>query len=279
MRIASCTALALVAFAANSVLCRVALGGELIDPVSFTVIRLASGALVLLPLARFARTGSPVAWGTWTSGACLLAYAIAFSLAYRSLSTGTGALILFGVVQVTMLVSAWRGGERPGLRQWCGIAAASGGLVYLVAPGVAAPDPVGAGLMALAGVAWGAYSLRGRRMANPVVETAGNFWRASAMAVPLAGLALLDGDATRSGLALAVTSGAATSGLGYVVWYRALPHLTATRAAVVQLFVPALAALGGVLLLEEAITVRLLVASVALLGGIGVVVTTRRATA
>ena len=268
------TSMTLVAFAANSLLCRMALAPDLIDPVAFTAIRLGSGVAVLVPLS--ALISEPRAKqrsaGSWRSGAALFVYAVAFSLAYVSLETGTGALILFGSVQATMIgVGLWRG-ERPLPREWLGLLVAMAGLVYLVLPGIAAPDPMGASLMLASGVGWGVYSLRGKGAPAPVAATAGNFTRTLPFAV--AGLAIAWGSlhATPRGVALAVVSGSLTSGLGYVLWYLALRGLTASRAAIVQLAVPVLAAVGGIVVLAEEPTVRLGVSSVLILGGVGVAV-------
>jgi drug/metabolite transporter (DMT)-like permease len=248
------------------------------DAASFTAVRVASGALLLAALARGARGGS-------RSGAAWLSlYAVAFSFAYRDLTVATGALVLFGSVQLTMLLAAVRAGERPPAAEWIGIALAVTGLVVLVLPGLAAP-PVGAALlMATAGAAWGFYSLGGRGSRNALADTAGNFARSVPIVVGVALVAfLVPGDAglegpswTRSGVLLAVTSGAVTSGLGYVLWYAALPGLAASRAAVVQTLVPVLAALLGLLVLREAVTARLAVAAALTLGGILLAVLSRR---
>ena len=262
--VASCTA-ALVGFAANSLLCRAALGARSIDAASFTAIRIASGALVLLVLAgrRAPRTGS------WPSAAALFAYAAAFSFAYLRLTAATGALILFALVQATMIgVGIWRG-ERPRALEWLGLALAAGGLVALTLPGLAAPDPLGAALMAGAGVAWGIYSLRGRGATNPLAVTADNFARAVPFtALLLVAIPLASGRITTRGALLAATSGALASGIGYSLWYAALPHLRATRAAIVQLSVPVLASLGAVVTLGESISLRLAGATAAILGGV-----------
>lgn len=264
------TAITLVAFAANSLLCRMALAPRLIDPVAFTVIRLTSGAAILVPLSMVLREPPPPArdQGSWRSSAALFVYAIAFSLAYVSLETGMGALILFGSVQLTMIgVGLWQG-ERPKLQEWLGLAVAMAGLVYLVWPGISAPDPLGASLMLASGVAWGVYSLRGKQSRDPVAATAGNFTRT----LPFGALALLLSlpslQAAPRGVVLAVVSGAITSGLGYVIWYLALRGLTATRAAIVQLAVPLIAAAGGIVFLAEDPTARLAVSSVLILGGV-----------
>jgi drug/metabolite transporter (DMT)-like permease len=205
----------------------------------------------------------------------LWAYVACFSFAYLTLSAGTGALILFGAVQVTMFSVGLRAGERFTATAWVGLALAVGGLVYLVSPGVAAPTPQGAGLMAAAGIAWGIYSLRGRGAGDPAAATAGNFLRAAPLALALSVVFAGSFQASTEGVVLAIASGALTSGLGYVVWYAALPGLTALRAATVQLSVPPLAAAGGVLLLAEAVSMRLVLASAAILGGIALVLFSR----
>ena len=278
------TAFTLVAFAANSLLCRLALGAGLIDPLSFTALRLGSGALALLFILRVvpgprAAGGSGGAGGSWGSGVALFAYALAFSLAYVSLPAGVGALILFGAVQVTMLGAALGSGERPRPAQWAGAAIAVGGLVYLVLPGLTAPDPVGALLMGVAGVAWGVYSLRGRGAAAPIRMTARNFLRSAPLGVLAAGLAAALSLATLRlhprGVFLAVISGGVTSGLGYVLWYMALRGLTTTQASVVQLLVPVLAAVGGVAFLSEQLTARLVCARALILGGVALAVVRR----
>ncbi len=266
------TAAAMVAFAANSILCRLALAQGGIDPASFGSLRLVSGALTLALVLRL--RSRPVALPArvdWLAAAMLFAYVAFFSFAYLSLAAGTGALILFGAVQLTMLAAGWRAGESFGRLGGLGFALAVGGLVWLVLPGVSAPAPLGAALMALAGMAWGVYSLRGRGVVDPLAATAGNFLRAAPLALILSLLLALQAHANPQGAALAVVSGAITSGLGYVIWYAALPGLTALRAATVQLSVPLIAALGGALLLSEAISLRLVLAGVAILGGIALV--------
>ncbi len=275
MRVAVLTILALTAFAANSVLCRAALGDDAIDAASFSVLRLCSGALTLWLLVRL-RPGRTTLGGSWPSATYLFLYAVPFSFAYESLATGTGALILFGAVQATMLIAAVASGERPGWLQWLGLLTALGGLVYLVLPGVSAPDPLGSALMTVAGIGWGFYSLRGRAATDPLGETAGNFARSLPMValVSAASLGALRVDA--SGAMLAVTSGALASGVGYAIWYAALPGLTATIAATVQLSVPVLAAMGGVILMAEAITPRLVTASLLILGGVALALLKRR---
>ena len=265
------TAAAMVAFAANSLLCRLALQHQGIDPASFGSIRLVSGALTLALVVRLRAKPPSPARVDWLAAAMLFAYVAFFSFAYLSLPAGTGALILFGAVQLTMLGAGLGSGERFGPLAWLGFVLAAGGLVYLVLPGVAAPPLLGAVLMAIAGVAWGVYSLRGRGVADPLAATARNFLRAVPMALALSLIFVARAHADATGIALAVASGAVTSGLGYVIWYAALARLSAMQAATVQLSVPLLAAIGGVLLLSEAITPRLAAASVAILGGIAIV--------
>jgi len=274
-RVLALTTLAMVAFAANSLLCRQALAHTRVDPATFTTVRIASGALALALLAR-ARGGSPVAAGSWGSALALFAYAAGFSFAYTSLPASTGALLLFGAVQLTMIGQGLRSGERLRPPQLAGLAAAFAGLVGLLAPGLSAPPPLGAALMIAAGVAWGVYSLRGRGAGAPLLVTSGNFARAVplALATSLAFMARASADPV--GIALAAASGAIASGLGYAIWYSALPGLDATRAATVQLSVPVLASLGGVAFLGERVTLRLALASVAILGGIALVILERR---
>lgn len=271
------TGAALVAFAGNSILCRLALrpgasGESAIDAVGFTALRLASGALVLLPMLRrrSSRRWSPPA------AAALLTYALGFSLAYVSLDAGTGALLLFGLVQVTMIAAGLRAGERPSPLRVVGMLAAMVGVVLLVAPGVSAPDPAGALLMAVAGVAWGVYSLLGRGLADPTAATAANFALAAPAALLVVAARWDASSITARGALLAAASGALTSGLGYAVWYRALRGHSATSAAVVQLAVPVLAAAGGVALLDERLTPRLLGAGALTLAGVALAVLARR---
>jgi drug/metabolite transporter (DMT)-like permease len=262
----------MASFAGNSLLCRAALRQTAIDPWSFTLARIAAGALTLAALAAFRSRGAgpegkPPA-GSWPSALALFAYAAGFSGAYVSLPAGTGALLLFGAVQATMIVWGLRSGERLRFLQALGLALALTGLVTLTLPGLAAPHPLGAAAMLTAGVAWGVYSLRGRGSKNPIQATAGNFLRACLPAALLWVALLARAHYDPLGLAYAVLSGAITSGLGYAVWYTVLPALSATRAASVQLSVPVLAALGGTVLLAEPLTWRLAVASGLVLGGI-----------
>ncbi|HEY1772103.1 MAG TPA: DMT family transporter [Gammaproteobacteria bacterium] len=275
-RVTMLTVIALMAFAGNSLLCRLALRGGHAEPAAFTLIRLGSGAAVLWIVLRAGRRDVRIG-GDWRSALALFVYAITFSFAYLSLSAGTGALLLFGAVQASMLLVGFLKGERLGSVQWLGLAFAVSGLVYMVLPGVEAPAPFGAALMLAAGVAWGLYSLRGQRAGDPVMATAGNFLRATplAMLVALLSVSRLEVDAT--GWALALGSGVITSGLGYVIWYTALKDLTATRAAVVQLSVPVIAALGGVVFLDEAFTPRLGIATCVILGGVALAIAGRQA--
>jgi drug/metabolite transporter (DMT)-like permease len=273
------TGLSLLAFAANSILCRLALGAGRIDAASFTSLRLLAGAAVLVPLARLpaAAPRPSAAGGSWGSGALLAVYALAFSFAYRDLTAGTGALLLFGAVQATMMAGGLAAGERPRGAEWTGWLLAIAGLGLLTAPGLEAPPLRAAALMTLAGAAWGVYSLRGRREPLPRAATADNFLRALpwAIAASLASRAALHVDAR--GALFAVVSGAVTSGFAYVAWYAVLPGLGATRAAVAQLAVPAIAALGGVLLLGERISLRLAASSVLILGGVLLAIVRREA--
>jgi len=271
------TAVAMVAFAANSLLCRMALGEGLIDAASFATVRVVAGAitlsLILLPRWR-AQGRAPV---DWRAAAMLFTYMAFFSFAYLSLSAGTGALLLFGAVQLTMFVVALRSGEPFPALSWAGLGLAVAGLIYLVSPGVTAPDPLGAALMTVAGVAWGVYSLLGKNASDPLAATANNFIFSVPLVVLVSLLFLEEFHFTNQGLVLAVASGSIASGLGYVIWYAALKGLPATRAATVQLSVPVIAAIGGVILLSEQLTFRLVLASAATLGGIALVLMQRSA--
>ena len=275
IRILVLTVLAMIAFAGNSLLCRLALKDTAIDAASFTAVRLCSGAAVLWLLARIrgeARSGS----GNWISALALFAYAACFSFAYISLPAASGALLLFGAVQATMIGHGlWRG-ERLRLPQLAGLVLAGGGLVGLFLPGLSAPPLQGSVLMLGAGVAWGIYSLRGRGAGDATRVTAGNFLRAVPIAAVLSVLMVTSTSLDRAGLGYAVASGALASGLGYAIWYTALPGLKATTAASVQLSVPVIAALGGVMFLGESVTLRLALASFAILGGIALVILEKR---
>jgi len=271
------TTIAMLAFAGNSLLCRLALAHTVIDPASFTAIRLLSGAVMLAVVVRL-RIGRWSAAGSWRSALALAAYAVGFSFAYVGLSAATGALLLFGAVQATMIGVGLSRGERLHPVQLAGLVLALGGLLMLLLPGLTAPPPGRAALMLVAGIAWGVYSLRGQGAGEPTTVNAGNFLRA----VPIVlGFSLVTASRTSldsTGVLYAVASGALASGVGYAVWYAALPKLRSTTAAVVQLSVPAIATIGGALLLAEPITARVLVASAAILGGIGIVVRGRRRT-
>lgn len=276
MKTALLSILALCAFAANSVICRLALGRHLIDAASFTAVRLLAGAATLLLIHRLIAPRGP--WrpaGSWTAAALLFVYAAPFSFAYLTLSTATGALLLFGSVQLTMFLAAVAQGHRLRRLEWIGLGVAGAGLLYLVLPGLATPSFAGFCLMTVAGSAWGFYTLRGRASVDPVADTAGNFIRT----LPMLGLLLpfvwLGGQASVAGIIWAVLSGAVTSGVGYTIWYFALRNLTAPQAATMQLSVPVLAALGGVLLLGEALTLRLTLAATLVLGGIALVIRAR----
>jgi drug/metabolite transporter (DMT)-like permease len=295
-RILMLTLLAMIAFASNSLLCRAALKESSIDPATFTFLRIFSGAVALWlimsvrkrmiverttsPLVETGSSSSLVArhvlfrYGNWISAAALFVYAAGFSFAYVSLSAGTGALLLFGAVQATMILWGLHKGERLSMIQIVGFILAVIGFVVLVFPGLSAPPLAGSILMLGAGVAWGVYSLRGKGERNAASVTAGNFVRAVPFATALIVIFAPWTHADLTGIAYAIISGAVTSGLGYVVWYKALPGLKAASAATVQLSVPVLAATGGILLLGEPITLRYLLASVAVLGGIALVVAT-----
>lgn len=272
------TATAMACFAGNSLLGRLALAEGHVDPATFTAIRLATGALVLAVLALRRTPDARAPAAKWTSAALLFAYAAPFSYAYLRLGAALGALILFAAVQATMVGWGVARGERPSALGWVGIVGASAGLVALTLPGRGAPDPLGAAEMALAGVAWGAYSLRGRvASGDPVVLTSSSFTRAlplSALLVALVG-PVVGVHASARGVLLAMASGALASGVGYSIWYAALRHLSATRAAVVQLLVPILAAGGAVAWLGEPVTKRLVVTSAAILGGVALTIRDR----
>jgi len=265
----------MIAFASNSLLCRLALKQTGIDAASFTFIRIFSGAVALWLIMKMRRA----TWkneGSWSSALALFIYAAAFSFAYLDLSAGTGALLLFGAVQATMILWGFRKGERLDAIQLIGLIVAVTGLVVLMFPGLSAPPLVDSILMVGAGVAWGVYSIRGKAGRDAIAATAGNFLRAVPFAAVVSIILLSRARLGHAGIFYAVVSGAITSGLGYVIWYSALPGLKATSAATVQLSVPVLAAAGGILLLGEPITLRYALASVAVLGGIFLVVIEKR---
>jgi drug/metabolite transporter (DMT)-like permease len=266
-RVGLAAVFALIAFAANSILCRMALRQASIDPASFTSVRLVAGAATLWVLVRLGNRRLSVG-GSWSSSIALLAYASAFSFAYVAVTAGTGALLLFGAVQLIMISVGMAGGERIDLRIALGWTLAVAGLVILVFPGVSAAPPMEATLMLCAGVAWGIYSLRGRRSRDPLRDTAGNFARAAPGALLISALMWRHRSLDRTGVALAVLSGSIASGVGYALWYTALPRLRAIAAANLQLSVPLITSLGGVVLFGEPITLRLASSSILLLGGI-----------
>jgi drug/metabolite transporter (DMT)-like permease len=278
LRTAIFTTFAMVAFAANSILCRKALGAATIDPAGFTALRLISGALVLGVLSisgTIRRSGAARSSGSWVSAAMLFLYAVAFSFAFVRLQAGTGALILFGAVQAAMILTAIFRGERPRMLEYVGLAIALAGLAYLVFPGLQAPSLEGAVLMAVAGTAWGVYTLRGRGAVNPAAVTADNFMRTVPFVLIVILLSLNSVNISAPGALLAMISGGLTSALGYVVWYAALPNLSTTRAALVQLVVPVLAAGGGVLVLSEPLSLRLVLSAALILGGIALAISGR----
>ncbi|MGU9982175.1 DMT family transporter [Phreatobacter sp. HK31-P] len=274
LRTIALTATAMVAFAANSVLARLALADGAIDDMGYTGWRLASGAVVLFLLSRMVgrRAGVPAVAGSWLQAAALFGYALAFSIAYLWLGAAVGAIVLFGAVQFGMIARALVAGDRPGPLEWTGLAVAFAALVWLVSPGVAAPSPLGVALMAFAGLCWAAYSLLGRGSSDPLADTTGNFVRCLPVAVLLMAWGWRVHPPDAAGLAFAVASGALASGLGYAVWYAVLPALSRVTAASVQLTVPAIAAAGAVVFIGEPLTVRLVAASLAILAGIALAI-------
>ena len=275
------TSLAMLAFAGNSLLCRLALKHSGIDAASFTTLRLLAGALVLALVVRIKQpttASAPTPGGNWLSALALFAYAAGFSFAYISLPAATGALLLFGAVQATMIgMGIWRG-ERLRGRQWLGVLLALGGLIGLMLPGLSAPPLFGAVLMLGAGVAWGIYSLRGKGASDPTRVTAGNFLRAVPITLTLSLLMLNHVSLGQAGVGYALLSGALASGLGYAIWYSVLPAMKTTQAATVQLSVPVLATLGGLVFLGEALNGRMVMASITILGGIALVILEKKTT-
>lgn len=266
----------MAAFAANGLLCRMALGGGAIDATSFTTVRFVSGALALLLFGARPGLRATSRAGGWTSAAVLFAYAFPFAFAYAQLPTGTGALVLFGAVQVTMIVAGLIAGERPSAFEWCGLVGAIAGLVWLVMPGLSSSPPLGgAALMMAAGAAWGLYSLLARASTRPLDDVAGTFLRLAPATLAMSVILAAQRNSTARGLVLAVASGVIATAGGYVVWNIALRSLTATRAAILQLSVPVLAAFGGAVILQEAVTGRLITAAVLILGGIGLAIAGR----
>ncbi|MBT5330920.1 MAG: DMT family transporter [Porticoccaceae bacterium] len=269
--------MALLAFAGNSVLCRLALNSGEIDAASFTSFRLFSGAVFLLILVAIkTRKVIDVKSGSWLSAMFLFAYAITFSYAYISLDTGTGALILFGAVQITMIVSGLIKGNMLSIVEWIGLALAFTGLCILLLPGASSPSLVGFFLMAISGIAWGFYTLAGRGSKSPLIDTTNNFLRTIPLVLLIMFFTIADTEISNRGVVLAVASGALASGLGYAIWYTALAGLTVTQAAVAQLSVPIIAAFGGVIFSSETINTGLIVSSVFILGGIATVVASKK---
>lgn len=272
------TSLALIAFAANSVLCRLALGGKVIDAAGFTSVRLLSGAFVLFCILklRYPKKASP-SKGSWPAAFMLFLYAVTFSFAYLTLSTGTGALILFGSVQITMILRSLFSGNRLLPIEWMGVIVAFSGIVYLALPGVTAPSFSGFSLMTAAGIAWGLYTLKGRGSKDPLSDTTYNFLRSVPFVMMLGLLFFKDVHISARGILLAVMSGGITSGIGYTLWYTALRKISATQAAVVQLSVPVIAGFGGVVFVSEQISLRLTLSALLTLGGILMVILGRNA--
>lgn len=283
------TSLALMAFAANSVLCRLALGSGAIDATSFTAIRLCSGAVALFIIFSMKRGIEKrsrgrhksahkghhidnISKGSWAAGLMLFLYAVTFSYAYLSVDTGTGALILFGAVQITMIVLSMCSGKRLHISEWCGVITAFAGFIYLVLPSVTTPSLDGLILMTISGASWGIYTLMGRGSKNPLMETSYNFLKTLPFVVILVIFSQHNLNNSTEGIVLALLSGAVTSGAGYTIWYMALGGLSSTQAAVLQLSVPVIAAIGGVIFVSETITARLSVSAVIVLGGILMVV-------
>ncbi|MBT5794643.1 MAG: DMT family transporter [Nitrospina sp.] len=269
------TGLALIAFAANSVLCRLALGGSAIDASTFTIVRLLSGVIVLtviLNISKINSNSSPSTKGSWPASIALFLYAFTFSFAYVTLETATGALILFGSVQITMILLTIFSGNRLHISEWVGMAIAFAGFVYLVLPGVTTPSVIGFFLMTVSGIAWGVYTLKGRGSKSPIMDTAYNFLRTLPFVIILAIITMKYAHYSAEGILLAALSGGIASGIGYMIWYIALSGLSVTQAAVLQLLVPVIAAFGGIIFVSESISLRLAVSSTMILGGILMVV-------
>ena len=269
LQVTGLTTLALIAFAGNSVLCRLALKDGSIDAASFSTVRLLSGAIALSVILYATNRGRPPAsYGSWMSATMLFLYAVSFSFAYISLDTGIGALILFGMVQATMVAGALWAGDRPTVAEWVGWLLAVAGFAYLVSPGLTAPSPVGSVLMGIAGISWGIYSLRGRKEPYALSGTTYNFVRSVPLVIVVSALSLKEMHLSTNGIMLAILSGAITSGVGYAIWYTALRSISSMQAAMVQLSVPVLAAAGGVLFLAESVSLRLVLSGLLILGGI-----------
>lgn len=273
-RIISLTLFAMIAFAGNSLLCRLALKHTNIDATSFTSIRLLSGAIILALLA-YSRGSKPTTGGNWLSALALFVYAACFSFAYINLSTASGALLLFGAVQATMIgYGVWQG-ERLSKQQFIGLLFAFAGLVILLLPGLSAPPLMASLLMIMSGIAWGVYSLRGRNAGDPNLATAGNFLRTVPIIIVFSLVMAKNISLDNLGIVYAIASGALASGMGYVLWYNVLPSLKASTASIVQLSVPVIAAVGGIVFLNESLTMNLVLASVAILGGIALLLSAK----
>jgi len=270
VRVALLTAAALTGFAANSLLTRSALGGGWLDAPSFTIIRLVTGALTLALLLRITpgQSGGTKIRGSWSAGAALAGYAIAFTVAYTRIGAAVGALLLFGAVQATMIGVGLARGERLGARDWVALALAAAGLGWLTVPGASAPNALGAALMIGAGACWSIYSLAGRGSRHPLADTSANFWRAALLCALALGALVSPAGFTWHGALLATASGALASGVGYTLWYMALPHLAAWRAALLQMTVPVITAIAASVLLAEVITPRLLGSAVLVTAGV-----------
>ncbi len=269
--------LAMIAFAANSVIGRVALTQTSIDPALYSVIRLSSGAIMLCIMMVLSTQSSALRQGNWRSALALFVYVVAFSWAYLSLDAGLGALVLFASVQTTMIGWDIVKGQRPNLGEWAGLLLAMGAFAWLVSPGAQAPNGQGVLLMILSGLAWGVYSVWGRKTSDPMAATAGNFWRASLLSLPLVFFGLPNlSSLPLNGVLLACLSGAITSALGYVLWYKALPLISSTQGAIVQLTVPVIAAAGGMLFLAEPLTLRFILSSICILGGVALAILSRQ---
>ncbi|PKH06039.1 DMT family transporter [Moritella sp. Urea-trap-13] len=267
------TGSALIAFAANSVLCRLALGNGAIDASSFTVIRLLSGAIALFIILSIRGSNKGVSSkGSWTAGFILFLYAITFSYAYLSVDTGTGALILFGAVQITMILLSLISGTRLHISEWAGVIVAFTGFIYLILPSITTPSVNGFILMTVSGISWGIYTLKGRSSKNPLMDTTYNFLRTIPFVTLLAFVTQQNLNYSSEGIMLALLSGAITSGVGYTIWYIALAGLSSTQAAVIQLSVPVIAAIGGVIFVSEIITTRLIISAAIVIGGILMVI-------
>ncbi|WP_057832906.1 DMT family transporter [Colwellia sp. TT2012] len=280
LKIILITILSLLAFAANSLITRFALEKTSIDEASFIMLRVVSGALFLWLFVTIKNHKAPLQSGSWLAAAALFIYAVSFTYGYGLIAAGTGALLLFGSVQITMTLVGYREGERLNRVQLIGFVLALAGLVILMLPGIRAPSFIGALLMCISGIAWGIYTLQGRGASDPAAATAGNFIKAAPMAILLWFIVnLVDHGSINldsTGAFYALFSGIITSGMGYIIWYSILPELKAIQAAVVQLSVPILVTLAGAMLLNEAITLRVVLASCAILSGTILVLTCKK---